>query len=137
MLVGWHADPEVARFWDGKTYTLEEMRARLARQDVDAFIVEAEGRPVGYLQAWRGDQGGGGLDMFLIPSARERGYGPDAARGLALKLAAEGWKPITVDPYLSNERAIAAWRKAGFAPVGERPLDREHPEPWLLMEWRG
>lgn len=137
MLVGWHADPEVARFWDDKTYTLEEMRARLVRPDVDAFIVEAEGRPVGYLQAWRGEQSGGGLDMFLAPSARERGYGPDAARALALKLTAEGWKPITVDPYLSNDRAIAAWRKAGFTPVGERPRDREHSEPWLLMEWRG
>ena len=53
LLVAWHADPDVARYWDGETFTPDDMRARLARPDVDAYVVEAEGRPVGYLQAWR------------------------------------------------------------------------------------
>ena len=25
-LVGWHADPEVSRYWDRETFTAEEMR---------------------------------------------------------------------------------------------------------------
>jgi aminoglycoside 6'-N-acetyltransferase len=134
-LVAWHADPEVSRYWDGETFTLDEMRGRLARPDVDAFIVEADGRPVGYLQAWReGDAGG--LDMFLISGARGRGYGPDAARTLANALRDEGWTRITVDPYVWNERAIAAWRQAGFESVERRPADDEHTADWLLMEFR-
>ena len=136
LLVAWHADPEVARYWDGKTYTAEEMRSRLARPDVDAYIVEAEGRPVGYLQAWR-EGAGGGLDMFLIADARGQGLGSDAARALATALRAEGWTRITVDPYVWNERAIAAWKRAGFETVERRPGGDEHTADWLLMEFRG
>lgn len=137
VLVAWHADPEVARFWDGKTYTPEQMRARLARPYVEPFIVEADCEPVGYLQAWASEDGGGGLDMFLIPSARGRGLGPDAARALACHLLGRGWTRVTVDPYLSNLRAIRAWSHAGFEPVEEWPADHEHTSAWLLMEFRG
>ena len=42
---------------------------------------------------------------------------------------------MTVDPYLWNERAIRAWRKAGFDAVEERPADDEHTAPWLLMRF--
>ena len=137
LLVEWHADPEVSRYWDDETFMREEMLERLRRPDVDAFIVEAGGEPVGYLQSWReGDAGG--LDMFLIPDARGRGLGPDSARALARHLRDErGWTRVTVDPYTSNERAIRAWRRAGFVDQEERPADEEHQAPWLLMEWRG
>lgn len=136
LLVRWHSDPDVARYWDGKTYTLEEMRGRLSRTDVDAYVIEVEGRPVGYLQAWLEEDGSGGLDMFLAPSERGRGYGPDAARALAAELRRRGWTRITVDPYCWNEAAIRAWRRAGFEPVERRPPDDEHTAEWLLMEWR-
>jgi aminoglycoside 6'-N-acetyltransferase len=136
LLVEWHAHPDVARYWDDETFTREEMLERLRRAEVDHFIVEADDKPVGYLQAWReGDTGG--IDMFLMPEARGRGLGPDAAVALACHLRNEGWTRITVDPYASNERAIRAWRKAGFVDQEERPPDDEHQAPWLLMEWRG
>ena len=134
LLVAWHADPDVARYWDDETFTPEQMRARLARPDVDAYVVEAEDAPVGYLQAWR-EGSGGGLDMFLIPEARGKGLGPDAARALACALRDEGWTRITVDPYVWNERAIAAWKRAGFEPVERRPTGDEHTSDWLLMEF--
>ena len=137
LLVGWHAHPDVARFWDGRTFTQAEMHARLARPDVDAFVVEAHGEPVGYLQAWRDHPGEGGLDMFLAPSARGRGLGPDAAGALARQLVDErGWTRLTVDPYLWNEPAIRAWQRAGFEPVEDRPPDDDHTAAWLLMEFR-
>jgi aminoglycoside 6'-N-acetyltransferase len=137
LLVEWHADPEVSRYWDGETFTREQMLQRLRRPDVDAFIVEADGESVGYVQAWReGDAGG--IDMFLIPDARGRGLGPDAARALARHLNEEsGWTRVTVDPYVWNDAAIRAWRKAGFAEVARRPPDGEHSAPWLLMAWEG
>lgn len=132
LLVAWHADPEIARYWDHETFTREEVLDRLARAHVTAFIVEADERPVGYLQAWFEGESAG-LDMFLIPSMRGRGLGPDAARALARNLCANGQKQLTVDPYLWNETAIRAWKKAGFRPVEERGPDEEHSGPWLLM----
>ena len=137
MLVRWHADPEVAPYWDGKLYSHEQMLARLARPHVHAYIVELDGEPVGYLQAWFGETDGvGGLDMLLIAAARGSGVGPDAARTLARYLLGQGGRQrVTVDPYLWNARAVRGWQKAGFRPVEEREPDHEHLHRWLLMEF--
>jgi aminoglycoside 6'-N-acetyltransferase len=142
MLVRWHADPEVSRYWDDETYTREELVEELQDPLVEEFIVEADGEPVGFVQAWREEDEPlrGGIDMFLIPSGRGRGLGPDAGRALARHLQEErGWAYVTVDPYAWNERAIAGWRKAGFELVDgvEREPDEDHADPWLLMKWRG
>jgi aminoglycoside 6'-N-acetyltransferase len=135
LLVRWHRDPEIARYWDNETFTRKEMRARLARQDVDPYIIEADGEPIGYLQAWFGEAPeDAGLDMFLVPGARGRGFGPDAARTLATYLLEKTRRDVlTVDPYISNTRAILAWQKAGFRPVEERPPDADHMAAWLFM----
>ena len=136
MLVSWHDDPEVAAYWDGETFTREEMLDRLQRLDVDAYIVEAEERPIGYLQAWFEDDvpGVAGLDMFLVPAARDRGLGPDAARALARWLISSGGMDhVTVDPYIVNGRAVRAWEKAGFRRIGKGQPDDEHTKPWFLM----
>jgi len=127
LLVSWYADPEVSRYWDDETFTREEMRARLRRERVDAWIVEEEGRPVGYLQSWWEADGPrrGGLDGFLVPDARGRGLMPDAARSLAISLLADGWREVTVDPYASNERALRGWKKAGFVEVSRHDPDGE------------
>lgn len=136
QLVRWHADPEVARYWDDETFTHDEMLERLRRPDVESFIVEENSRPVGLLEAWR-KGGERGLDMFLVPEARGRGLGPDAANALASHLLTErGWPRVTVDPYIWNETAVRAWRKAGFHDVEEREPDEWHTARWLLMEFR-
>ena len=135
LLVAWHDDPGVARFWDDERFTRDEMLARLRRPDVEAYIVEADGEPVGYLQVWR-DGDAGGIDMFLVPDARGRGLGPDAGRAVALHLRDErGWERVTVDPYLWNEAAVRAWRRAGFRDAGEHEPDSEHTARWVLMEF--
>jgi aminoglycoside 6'-N-acetyltransferase len=135
LLVRWHADPDVARYWDGETFTREEMLARLDRSEVAPYIVEDDDQPIGYLQAHLPEAStDAGLDMFLVPSARGRGLGPDAARALTTYLLQEaGRTRVTVDPYLSSERAIRAWEKAGFRPVEKRRADHEHTDAWLLM----
>ncbi|MHB8468703.1 MAG: GNAT family N-acetyltransferase [Gaiellaceae bacterium] len=131
-LVAWHADPEVSRYWDGETFTQAEMEARLARGDVDAWIVEAGGEPVGYLQVHPE-----GLDMFLVPAARGRGLGPDAARAMTRHLLdVVGRERVTVDPYAWNEPAVRAWGRAGFVEVSRHGADEEHSAPWILMEFR-
>jgi aminoglycoside 6'-N-acetyltransferase len=107
------------------------MADRLARREVDAWIVEADGEPVGYLQTHSD-----GLDMFLIPSARGRGLGPDAARAMSEHLLAAGRVRVTVDPYAWNDAAVRAWQRAGFEAVSRRPPDDEHTAEWVLMEYR-
>ena len=133
-LVAWHADPDVSRYWDDETFTRDEMAERLARPDVDAWIVEENGEPVGYLQTHPE-----GLDMFLIPAARGRGLGPDAARAMARHLLDErGYARVTVDPYAWNEAAIRSWERAGFAEISRgHPPDEHHTSEWILMEFVG
>jgi aminoglycoside 6'-N-acetyltransferase len=92
LLVAWHEDPDVSRYWDGKTFTRAQMMLHLVRADIDPYVVMDEDVPVGYIQVWFEEDvpGAGGLDMFLIPPARDRGLGPDAARTLARWLLTNG-----------------------------------------------
>jgi aminoglycoside 6'-N-acetyltransferase len=139
-LVAWHADPDVSRYWDDETFTLDEMRARLDRPDVDMWIVEEDGVPVGHLQSWwdPGVPRRGGIDGFLVREARGRGVMPAAARILAHDLLAGGWAEVTVDPYAWNERAIRGWEKAGFVEVSRGlPSDEHHTAEWVLMRFVG
>jgi aminoglycoside 6'-N-acetyltransferase len=132
-LVSWHADPEVSRYWDNETFTRAEMAERLGRDDVEAWIVEDEREPVGFLQIHPD-----GPDMFLIPPARGRGLGPDAARAMAEHLLYErGRERVTVDPYAWNEGAVRAWQRAGFVEISRHEADAEYTSPWVLMEFRG
>jgi aminoglycoside 6'-N-acetyltransferase len=135
LLVVWWADPDTSRYWDDETFTAEQIQAQLRRERVDAWIVEAGGDPVGYLQSWweTDEPRSGGLDGFLIPEARGRGLMPDAAGALARALVAAGWQSVTVDPYTWNERAISAWAKAGFVDLSRRPPDDDHAHSWVLM----
>ncbi|HEY6961892.1 MAG TPA: GNAT family N-acetyltransferase [Gaiellaceae bacterium] len=132
MLAAWHADPDVSRYWDDETFTVEEIHDRLERQLVDPWIVEEDGVPVGYLQSWWEDDEPrrGGLDGFLVPAARGRGIMPAAARALAQRLLDEGWQYVTVDPYVGNESAIRAWGRAGFVEISR-------DEKCVLMRFRG
>jgi RimJ/RimL family protein N-acetyltransferase len=138
LLVAWHADPEVSRYWDGETFTEDEMRERLARPDVDMWIVERDGEAVGLLQSWceADPPRRGGIDGFLVPSVRGRGIMPEVARRFASDLLAHGWAEVTVDPYEWNERAIRGWEKAGFVEVSRgHPPDDDHSAPWVLMRF--
>jgi aminoglycoside 6'-N-acetyltransferase len=109
------------------------MEERLARADVEAWIVEEASEPVGYLQVHLE-----GLDMFLVPSARGRGLGPDAARAMARHLVHDrAWTRVTVDPYAWNEGAVRAWERAGFVEVSHHEPGGEYTAPWILMEFRG
>jgi len=135
LLVGWHEDPDVNRWWDRRPLTHEEVAAKYVgcrSPGVEAFIVESGGEPIGYLQWWLDDEPGhAGLDMFLVPNARHHGLGPDAALAAVEALRELGFTRITVDPLVDNERAIRAWRKAGF--VEEREFDGEDGRALLMV----
>ena len=137
LLTGWLTDPEVYRWWGGRAHSREEVAAKYigARSpDVEGFIVEVETLPIGYLQYWIESETSGGLDMFLIPSARGKGLGPEAARLLAGYLFdVRGWTRITVDPLATNAGAIRGWERAGFRYERDMP---DHPDgPSVLLSW--
>jgi aminoglycoside 6'-N-acetyltransferase len=135
MLVAWHAQPDISRQWDHETFSHDEIIARLRRNSVDPYVIEEDGKPVGYIQAWfDDDESRAGLDMFLIASARGRGLGSDAARTLTRWVLAQPLiHRVTVDVYTSNTAALKAWEKAGFHVVSQEAPDEENEEPWLLM----
>ena len=119
LLVAWHADPQVSRYWDGETFTRRRyphactasrsMRGS-SRRAASRWATCRRGREDD--EPWRG-----GLDGFLTPGARGRGLMPDAARALAQSLHDAGWQYVTVDPDVWNDAAIRAWAKAGFVEV--------------------
>ena len=101
------------------------MEERLARPDVEAWIVEEAGEPVGYLQVHPE-----GLDMFLVPAARGRGLGPDAARAMAEHLLDErGWRASRSTP-TSGTRARSRVGARRLREVSSHEADDEHTAPW-------
>ena len=136
LLVGWLADPEVYRWWEDRPLSREEVADLYTGRrepEVEPFIIETDRMPIGYLQWWQGTETSGGIDLFLVPSARGRGLGPDAARAAATFLLDErGWMEVTVDPVVDNVRAIRAFERAGFTPEGEE-LDGETGKRILRM----
>lgn len=133
LLAEWFADPEFVRNWGGRPLSREEVAAKYIgrrRPAVVSFLVLRGDAPVGYAQYVTAGPHEGGIDMVLLPHVQGRGHGPDAARALIRHLhTVAGWDRVTVDPEASNSRAIRAWSKAGFRPVGPRGSQ-------LLMECR-
>jgi aminoglycoside 6'-N-acetyltransferase len=135
MLTEWFRDPEVFRWWGGRPLARDEVEAKYTGRRcprVESFIVELDGQPIGYIQYHLEGPGEAGIDMMLVPDARDQGRGPTAARLLIGHLKRDrGWHDITVDPARDNRRAIRAWEKAGFQI--ERDWN-DHPDgPAVLM----
>jgi aminoglycoside 6'-N-acetyltransferase len=137
LLARWFANPAVYRWWGRKPIPRDIVEAKYTGRrcpQVESFIIERDGRPIGYIQYHLEGPGDAGLDMTLIPAARNQGLGPMAARMLIDRLVRDvGFRDITVDPLQSNGRAIRAWEKAGFRI--ERPWN-DHPDgPAYLMRF--
>jgi aminoglycoside 6'-N-acetyltransferase len=135
LLARWFATPGIYRWWGGTPLPRDEVAAKYTGRRcprVESFIVEFHEEPIGYIQYHLEGPGEAGLDMMLVPAARDRGLGPMAARMLVEHLILNrGWRDITVDPAQDNARAIRAWEKAGFRV--ERKWE-DHPDgPALLM----
>jgi aminoglycoside 6'-N-acetyltransferase len=90
--------------------------------EVIVWAIEVDGAVVGIIQAAEETDPRyrhGSIDIVMAGSAQGRGLGSDAVRTVARWLIeARGHHRITIDPAVSNGRAIAAYAKVGFRPVG-------------------
>lgn len=128
LLVTWFADPAFVRWWGGAPKSREEIAEKyVGSSERRSFIVEDTTGPIGYIQAWPDGEDGGGIDIVLVRQAQGRGLGVEAIAILARQLRNDGWNRIIVDPLAANDRAIAAFEKAGFT------VEREYGEHVVLV----
>jgi aminoglycoside 6'-N-acetyltransferase len=132
--------PRVREWW-GTIDDLDHEREGL-RNEGQAFVVEVGGEVAGWLgfnEENEPDYRFASLDVALAPAHQDRGLGPEALRTAIDWLVADrGHHRFTIDPALANERAIAAYAKVGFRPVGVmRKYERRADGTWhdaLLMD---
>ncbi len=114
-------EPGVAEWWWG--YDEERMRAEtLGDEDVTPFAIELDGELIGlimYAEELDPYYKFAMIDVTIDAPHLGQGLGTDALRTLARYLIEErGHHHIMIDPAASNARAIAAYEKVGFKPVG-------------------
>src|SRR3954453_20881426 len=110
--------------------------------DGTSFVIEVDGRRAGWLgfyEEQEPDYRHASPDLVLAPAFQDRGFGPEALRAAIGWLVRErGHHPFTIDPGARNARAIAAYAKVGFKPVGVmREYERGVDGAWhdnLLMD---
>ena len=134
-------DPSVNDWW--QTHDAEVEAADLvADPELALWLVEDGLAVVGLIMASEENEPQyrhAGIDIALNASGQGRGFGPDAVATVARWLIdGRGHHRLTIDPSAANTRAIAAYAKVGFRPVGTlRAYERWLDGAWhdgLLME---
>jgi aminoglycoside 6'-N-acetyltransferase len=136
------ATPEVARWWPA--YDLARVEAELLVDEPNyvVYAIDVDGRLVGAIQTHEEPEPEfrhASIDLFLDPAVHGQGLGPDAIQTVIRHLVAvNGHHRLTIDPAADNERAIRAYEKVGFRPVGRLRQYQRFPDgTWhdgLLME---
>jgi aminoglycoside 6'-N-acetyltransferase len=121
----WWGNPveELALIYDGKG-------------EHDPFIAMVGGVPIAYVQSWRPSQHPDlpwqhgmtdttrGIDITIGEAHNlGKGLGSLIVKHFASRLFAEGATRLIIDPDISNDRAVAAYMKAGFTPYDTHVTD--------------
>jgi aminoglycoside 6'-N-acetyltransferase len=134
-------EPEVARWWGA--FDADQIRVELLEDpETTAFAIDVDGAFAGvvqYSEELDPDYRRAGIDIFLAEAYQGQGYGSEAIRVLARHLFGErGHHRLTIDPAAANARAIRAYERVGFRPVGVmREYERAADGSWhdgLLMD---
>jgi aminoglycoside 6'-N-acetyltransferase len=132
--------PSVAEWWGD--YTVEKLEKELKDPKTHHFVIEVDGRSIGFIQWWEEPEPEfrhAGIDIALADSVQDKGLGTDAVRTLARHVTREvGHHRVTIDPAAANTRAIRCYEKVGFKRVGVmRSYGRRPDGSWydgLLMD---
>jgi aminoglycoside 6'-N-acetyltransferase len=134
-------EPEVHAWWGN--YDAERVRSELVEPEEEVvYAVEAGGELIGavqYSEETEPDYRYAAIDVFLSTPWQGQGLGTEALRLLARHLVEErGHHRLTIDPAVANTRAIRAYERVGFRPVGVmRQYERGPDGTWhdsLLMD---
>jgi aminoglycoside 6'-N-acetyltransferase len=136
------ATPEVARWWPAYDFARVEREFLAPDENERVYAIESGCQLVGAILATEEadpEFRHAAIDLFLDPTVRGRGLGPDAIRTLAAQLIdVDGHHRLMIDPAADNAAAIRAYEKVGFRPVGRlRRYQRMPDGSWidgLLME---
>jgi aminoglycoside 6'-N-acetyltransferase len=132
-------DPEVARWWGDPAGAVSD--ALDVSEEQSSFVIQDSGVPIGFIQCFEeGDPmyRHATIDIALGSNAQGKGHGPEAIRILARYLIEKrGHHRLTIDPAAHNTRAIKAYERVGFKPVGvmrkyERGLDGDWHDGLLM-----
>jgi aminoglycoside 6'-N-acetyltransferase len=118
--------PGIAEWWPG--YDMERLRAdAFGDPDCTSLAVEFEDQFVGlvmYTEQPDPYYKSAGIDITIDAEHLGQGLGSDTLRTVARHLFEDrGHHRLTIDPALANERAIGAYKKVGFKPIG---VARQH-----------
>lgn len=140
LVAGWMTQPHWRDWWS------EDAEAELGyirdmiegRDSTRPFLIQLDGRPVGYIQVWRIRDArvepwlseapwvmdlpddAVGVDLSIGPAELlSQGLGSQALAQFVSLLRAEGRRTIIIDPDPANKRAIRAYEKAGFRVIPE------------------
>ena len=118
-LIRIHRTPEVAEFWGDDDVALNP---GTGDEPVHQFAIVVSGQLAGYIQGYEQLEPQytyAGMDVFVDPALQGQGIGTDALRTLARWLIGKrGHHRLVIDPRADNARAIAAYTRIGFKPVG-------------------
>lgn len=154
LLADWIARPHWQDWWGEPEAELGYVRDMIAGIDTTCrpFIMELDGEPLGYIQAWQVGceqtpesavdspwlmalpADAIGIDLSIADASQlSRGIGSAAIRRFVAMLREEGHRHFIIDPDAANTRAVAAYRKAGFRPV---PALEGRTEGVLIMQYQ-
>lgn len=131
MLRRWLGQPHVRRWWGEQDHELQMVTDLMAADWAEVYIVEADGRPIAYLQAYdaagagpdwpKQPPGTWGLDTFIgPPDATGQGHGSGYLKAFGdWLLLRPGVARLSADPAPGNRGSVRAFEKAGFTAQGE------------------
>jgi len=132
-------DPQTGPRWSTSTETLTRW---FTEEGLYLLVAEVGGRVAGVLdfeEVTDPEYHSAGMDIGMLSGFTDRGLGTEALRVLAAYLIDErGHHRLTIDPAADNTRAIRAYEKLGFKPIGiARKYERLDDGVWhdgLLMD---
>jgi aminoglycoside 6'-N-acetyltransferase len=135
------ADPTVDPWWQAEDPSVDA-RELVTQSEIAVWAIEFAGRVAGFIMAAEEDDPQyrhASIDIALAGPTQDRGLGRDAILTVARWLfGARGHHRLTIDPAASNARAIRAYERVGFRPVGVmRAYERARDGTWhdgLLMD---
>jgi aminoglycoside 6'-N-acetyltransferase len=114
-------EPDVEQWWG--RWDADRVRKELIDEpQAVIFMIESNGEAIGLIQYYEEDDPHfrhAGVDLAVATTWQNQGYGTEALRVVVRYLLEErGHHRLVIDPAVANERAVRAYERVGFRPVG-------------------